>query len=242
LDGTADDYVIETDFFSPVDDAAAPIMKQLVAHGPADLDGEQRSCWARFIMSLQLRGPQSLAEIKTVLDQNVRANMERAHGAEYLATKLADDPDSVYEYAIQQQQPAQLSNAHKVLLPSLIDHEFIGQLIVNMRWAVMDLSAAAHTLLTADRPYTSSHGFGDPACLLGVPISPRHLFVAGNNIDHVRTLAAQSAKDTVRNSNNLMVRLAVQNVYGCTDSHLAFVEKRLRRVGDQAVPGLITRN
>jgi hypothetical protein len=111
-----------------------------------------------------------------------------------------------------------------------------------MKWAVMDLSAAAHTLLTADRPYTTSHGFGDPACLLGVPLSPTHLFVAANHVEQLRKLSAQKANDTVRNGNNLMVRLAVENVYGCTDRHLAFVEKRLRRVGDPPVPGIITRD
>jgi len=104
----------------------------------------------------------------------------------------------------------------------------------------MGLTAAAHTLLAADRPYTSSHGLGDPACVLGVPLSPTHLFVAANHIEQLRRLHLQSSDDTVRNSNNLMVKLAVENVYGSSDNHLVFVEKRLRRAGDPPVPGLIT--
>jgi hypothetical protein len=39
-----------------------------------------------------------------------------------------------------------------------------------------------------------------------------------------------------------MVRLAVENVYGSTNSHLAFVEKRLRRPSDPVISGLIARS
>jgi hypothetical protein len=241
LHGVADAQMIETHFFSPIDDAAAPILERLIARGPDGLDNKQRSDWTRFIMSLQLRGPHSLSEIKAFMDRQVRINIESTSGAEYLATKRPNDPDSVYDYALQQ-APWQISNAHKELLPRLIDNEFIGQLIVNMQWAVMNLSAAPHTLLAGDRPYYTSHGLGNRACLLGVPLSPTHLFVAANDIEQIRKLAAQRAKDTVRNANNMTVRLAVQNVYGCTDTHLAFVEARLRRPGDPPVPGLISRD
>jgi hypothetical protein len=105
------------------------------------------------------------------------------------------------------------------------------------KWAVIDLSAGAHTLLTADRPFTTSHGLGNPSCLLGVPLSPTRLFVAANDVAQLRRLAAQKPNDTVRNANALMVKLAIQNVYGSTDGHLAFVEKRLRRAGDSLTSG-----
>jgi hypothetical protein len=241
LEGVTEPQVIEKEFLSRLDNDAAPILEHLIAHGPSGLDVQQRCCWARFITSLQLRGPHSLSEIKAVVtDRNLRDAIEQLNSEEYLATKQPGDPDTVYEFALQQ-APAMIANNHKVFLPRMIDNEFIGQWIINMRWAVLNLSAAPHTLLTADRPYTSSHGFGDQACLLGVPLSPTHLFVAANDIMQIRRLAAQSARDTVRNSNKLMVQLGVQNVYGCTEGQLSFVEKWLRRRTDPPVPGLIMR-
>ena len=191
-------------------------------------------------MSLQLRSPHSVAEIKTVADRHIRASIESITETEYLAVKQEGDPDFAYEYALRQ-VPKQLANAHKAFLPGLIDNQDIGERIINMRWAVLNLSAARHTLLTGDRPYTTSHGLLDRNCLLSVPLSPTHLFVAANEIEQLRQLRAQMPKDTVRNANNLLVRLAVQNVYGCTDAHLAFVEKRLRHAGEPVVPGVITR-
>jgi len=57
LHGASAPQMIETDFFSPVDNAAAPILDHLIAHGPASLDKTQRWYLARFVHSLQLRGP-----------------------------------------------------------------------------------------------------------------------------------------------------------------------------------------
>jgi Protein of unknown function (DUF4238) len=233
--------MIETDFFSPLDNAAAPILELLIAQGPSALTNEQRSVWTRFVMSLQLRSPQSLVEIKAMIDRNVRTNLERLDGARYAATKREGDPDSVYEYALQR-APEQMTNFFKTCVPDLIDHEDLGQLIINMKWAVMDLSAAAHTLLTADRPVSTSHGLVNPACLLSVPLSPTHLFVAANGIARLVMFAAQKPGNTVRDTNCWIAKLAVQNVYGCTDEHLAFVETVLRRAADPCVPGVITRN
>jgi hypothetical protein len=188
---------------------------------------------------LQLRGPHSLNEIKNVLDRNVRDNIERVHGASYRASRQEGDPETAYEDALRQ-LPEELANAHKVLLTQLIDYEPVGQIIINMIWGVLDVCAAPHALLTSDRPYITSHGIGNPACLLSVPLSPTHMFVAANDIRQLRQLAAQPLRDTVRNANHLAVRMAVQNVYGANDVHLTFVDKRLRRPNELPVPGVIT--
>jgi hypothetical protein len=168
----------------------------------------------------------------------VRENMERAHGAEYRASKHPSDPDSVYDYAVSD-APNLFADAHKYLLTQLINHEDPGHYIINMIWAVLDVSDARHRLLTCDRPYILPCGLKDPLCILAVPISPTRLFVAANNSEPLEALRHQSSRDTVRNANNLVVRLAVQNVYGSTDDCRAFVEKRLLRPNDTPLPGLI---
>jgi hypothetical protein len=243
--GRDDPQIIEKGFFSNVDNYAAQILEAMSRLGPGvvilghgDFGNDQRSDWTRFINSLQLRGPHSLTEIDAVLQDRVRENIERDHGEAYRAAKQPDDPESVYEYA-QRYAPDWLADAHKFLLTQMIDHEGVGHVIVNMIWAVVDVSDAPHTLLTSDRPYVTSHGLLSPECLLSVPISPTRLFVAANDRRGLETLAAQSSKDTVRNANNLVVRMAVKNVYGNDDSQLAFVDKRLRRPSQPPIPGAI---
>ena len=246
VEGGDDPQIVEKGFFSNIDNYAAPILEVLARLGPGlvtlgkdHFGSDQRSDWARFINSLQLRGPHSLAEIDTVLRRNVRDNFERKHGEAYRATKQPGDPESVYEHA-RQKVPSLLADAHKFLLPQMIDDEQIGRVIINMIWAVLDLSNAPHSLLTSDRPYITSHGLLSSECLLSVPLSPTRLFIAANDIRRLEVLARQPNKDTARNANHLVVQMAVKNVYGNSASQLAFVEKRLLRSGQAPVPGLIT--
>ena len=241
-----DPQIIEKGFFSNVDNYAAPILEALSQLGPGlvilesgHLGNDQRSDWTRFINSLQLRGPHSLAEIGAFFQRSVRENIERIHGEAYRATKRLGDPNSVYEYA-QRDAPGWVADAHKFLLTQMIDHEQIGHVIVNMIWAVFDLSHATHSLLTSDRPYITSHGLLSPECLLSVPISPTRLFVAANDMSQLKSSASQPKKDLARKANDLAVRMAVENVYGDNAGRLAFVEKRLRRADQPPVPGLIT--
>jgi hypothetical protein len=246
VEGGDDPQIIEKGFFSNVDNYAAPILEGLGRLGPGlvilgdcHIRSDQRSDWARFINSLQLRGPHSLAEIDVVLQRNVRAQFDRKHGEAYRATKQPGDPESVYDYA-RQKAPSLLANAHKFLLTQMIDDEKIGRVVINMTWAVLDLSDAPHSLLTSDRPYITSHGLLSSECLLSVPISPTRLFVAVNDVRRLEMLARQSKKDTARNANHLVVRMAVENVYGNSADQLAFVEKRLLRSDQAPIPGLIT--
>ena len=197
------------------------------------------SVTTRFMYSLYLRSPHSLAEIDIVLRGTLRDQLEQKYGEAYRAAKQPGDPESVYEHA-QQYVPSWWADAHKFLLMQMIDQEEIGHLMVNMIWAVLDLSDAPHFLLTSDRPYHATHGLISSECLVGMPLSPTRLFVAANDLQKLEILAQQSKKDTVRNGNNHVVRMAVENVYGNTGDRRAFVEKRLRRAGQAPVPGLIT--
>jgi hypothetical protein len=243
LEGTADPQIVETGFFSPVDNAAALVLERLVVPRPGlvllrELDNKQRRDWTRFLMSLVSRSPQSLEEFKVMLNKSIRENIESGHNDKYLANKRDDDPGSVYEYALQ--QTPELENVYKAFLPELIANEPIGQLIINMMWAVYDVSKAPYTLLTSDRPCMTHHGgLGHSTCLLTLPLSPTHLFVAANDIRQLRKLETQPLRDTVRKINFLVVKDAVQNVYADNDSHLAFVEQHLRRPTDPIVPGVM---
>lgn len=239
LDGTADPQIIETKFFAVVDNNAAPVLERMIREGPAALGGDQRQSWALFLMSVLIRSPHSLVEISSVIHRFFRANLEELHQSDYAASRQPDDPESIYDFAIE--RTPELAEAYKAALPSMIDSDVVGERIINMRWAMFNLSAAPHTLLTGDRPCMTSRGIADPACMLSLPVSPTHLFVAANDIALLRQLNAQPARDTVRNSNHCIVKLAVQNVYGYTGAQLTFVEKRLRKADDPIVPGVILR-
>lgn len=166
----------------------------------------------------------------------MRGNIERSHGDEYRASRLPEDPDSAYDY-VRKHGPRWLRTAHKFLLTELIVHEPIGQVLVNMIWAVLDLSGDPFSLLTSDGPYATSHGLLLPQCVLRVPISPTRLFVTANHVVQLEALARRTKKDIARECNDIVARMAVDNVYGLNDAQRAFVETRLRKRGQAPVPG-----
>ncbi len=124
---------------------------------------------------------------------------------------------------------------------ALIDDPIIGQAIVAMTWAVLDVASASHALLTSDRPYITTHGLLHPSCLLRVPISPLRMFIAANDASQLHRMARQSASESVRQENDQVVRMAVRNVYGNSGGQLAFVDRRLSRADEPSVSGIITR-
>lgn len=239
LDGTADPQIIETEFFRIVDNNAAPVLESMLREGLGALGQDKRRSWTLFLMSMLIRSPHSLVEIGSVINGFFRTNLEKLHQSDYAASRQPDDPVSIYDFTMK--RTPELAEAYKAALPDMIDNDVIGQHIINMRWAMLNLSAAPHTLLTGDRPCMTSRGIADPACMLSLPVSPTHLFVAAHDIGLLRRLAAQPPRDTARNSNDCIVKLAAQNIYGCVGDQLTFVEKRLRKADDPIVPGVILR-
>ena len=239
MDGTANPQIVETKFFRAVDNNAAPVLESMLRVGPGALDNDNRRSWTLFLISMLMRSPHSLDEIGSVINGFFRANLEKSHQSDYAASRQPDDPVSIYDFAMK--RTPELAQAYKAALPDMIDNDVIGQQIINMRWAMLTLSATPHTLLTGDRPCMTSRGIADPGCMLSLPVSPTHLFVAAHDIELLRRLDMQPPRDTVRNSNDCTVELAVQNVYGCSGGQLAFIEKRRRKAEDPIVPGVILR-
>ena len=66
---------LETQFLKPVDLRAAVARQLLLDGGLNRLTNEQRVDWARFMMSMQLRSPFSLNEVKLLADQLLRENL-----------------------------------------------------------------------------------------------------------------------------------------------------------------------
>jgi hypothetical protein len=243
IDGTTPEQrqVVETQFMaSAVDGPAAAVLEKMITGGVRVLTGDDRVEFTRFLMSLEHRGPQSLKEIEALAGKVVRQNLDIAKDEQYLTLRGPDDPATLHEWAAQN-VPEMLANAHKRWLPGLIDNAEIGQDVVNMSWAIINLSGGKHTLLTADRPLYREHGLDAPQSIWALPLSPTHLFAAAYTEQTLRSLAAAKPDGVVRFMNDALVRYAVHCAYGISSRHLAFIERRLRRKQDSILPGIATR-
>lgn len=230
---------LETLFFKPVDDQAAIAHRLLIADGVRALSPDQRVHWARFMMSMRMRSPFSLGELSRLAVQSLRGNTD-LQDDEYDALRTDGDPATMYAW-LEAKHPEVIENLHKTWLPELIDNPDLGTYLINMDWSVVDITTAKRRLLTGDRPLTHTHGWKHPETTVLFPLSPTKLFAATNGRSQTARLHKRTPAFLARNANEQLTRCAVDFVIGQDASMLEFVEKNLRRVGAEPVPGPVGR-
>jgi hypothetical protein len=159
---------IETKFLMPADGFAAEAMRDLVLDRPFQHPVRMRHSWTRFVLSLMIRYPEAIAEMKRQLRANV-VNM-------YIETKEPNEPATFAEYEALH-GTNELARLHGKLMMDLMQDSRMGRLIYNMYWGAIRFSNYEHDLLTSDRP-VASNVFPLSANHLCLPIGPEHLFIA----------------------------------------------------------------
>jgi hypothetical protein len=228
LDGYAPEHrqAVEKTFMGPrVDGPAADALKVLLARKDPNLSEQTQADWTRFLMSMGLRDPATLAKIKADTRRSLEAKLLSEPEA-YLAARGESNHPTLLAW-FESHAPALLPNIGTLYLPGLIENEQIGTIIIRMRWATLDLSSSAVTLLTSDRPYIRTHGLKDPQCILVLPLSPRFAFVATHDLEQQQKLLRRGTTGLVKSINAHVVAQAVKHVYGVSNLHLRFVENRL---------------
>ena len=221
----------EKRFMRLVDTDASRALEKIIAGETDNWPGELRSGWARFIMSLLFRNPESVAVIKDHIvkmwDEGIKALQ-----ADYAARRRSGDPVTFEEFlAKHEPNAAQIGAAN--FLASVIDNDKIGDTIFRMNWSRIDLSKAKHQLLTSDRPIDMPLGLVDPNAYISLPVSPAILFVAAHKQDMAAALRRAHPTDIVKKNNERIIQQARQYVWGTSDSQLTFVQKHFGRLPDR---------
>ena len=112
------------------------------------------------------------------------------------------------------------------VLPQLINEAGAGNIIINMRWEVLDLNASKIDLLISDRPVIRFQGLKAPDCMIMIPIDRQRLFVASH---HDRGFDRFQPEAIARAANNSTAQAACTRVYGTGVHHRPLVEKYLAR-------------
>lgn len=211
--------VLETQFLKPVDGSAAEALQALARGEPFLITAQMRTAWCRFILSLMLRFPEALDQMKAQL----RANVEKV----YAQTRTPSDPPTFDEYE-RLRGTGELARLHGKLLIDLMLASKMSRLIFQMHWGVMEFSKYRHTLLTSDRP-VSTNILPMQTNHICIPIGPTKMFFAGETERGEREFRGLDPKWVMQASNDVIVRRASRYVYGTDDRQIRFVENRLER-------------
>jgi hypothetical protein len=206
-----------------VDEPASRILKRLLAGELHQLDSHDRTVWVRFMFAQWLRSPEAIANVRKLGADVLRANLD-ANPEEYLAVR-GDAPEKTAREWLEARIPGHeevLTMAR--MLPMAIDNEVPGQVIINMRWDVIDLHGAGVDLLTSDRPVTRFQGIASPDACIMIPLDPHRLFIASHRDlgfrRHDVTKLAMAANEST-------MRAAKAHVYGTGPHHKQLVEEQL---------------
>ena len=110
----AERNTIELDFMGPaIDEPAAEAHQTLLERGVPGLSDEQKAAWSRFIVSLMVRTPDKVQDIRAKGREKLRQTLE-ADPEEYATVRNGNPAETLWEWL-------QQNNPH-VLYTPLTDH------------------------------------------------------------------------------------------------------------------------
>ncbi len=224
---------IEKDVTADVDNRAATALQKMVAsRSTATLTLDDRLGWAQFLVSLPIRNPEAVADIK---ETSTKSGMEKAyeeakkkfpdwaHGEEFrteFEESVNEDPFTRF-----------LSDNYGLMVISelMLNPQF-QEIILDMNWWVMDFAKASVSLITCDRPYMIFRSIRHPRCLIYLPIGPCLAFYASPDPSKETQLLRQNAKSVAKEMNRWQAALAAKFIYAADRQHTPLIEKWLRTV------------
>lgn len=225
---------IESVFFRSVDNGAHNALELMEKYGSrADWTGHLRSSWSRFLLSLLLRCPEDVWELKDqILSDYYTFGLDEAE-AKYaeILTELCPDGLGLERF------PRKFSDFLRTLpncdisfftfkvFRSLIDNEKIGNVINRMHWEVLHLDARSPNLITSDRPVVRTNGLVSPDSHLAIALGPRRLFLAARNRETALKRLKGNEKQLVLEYNRAVAGAAMKYVFATDDKLAEFVQK-----------------
>lgn len=225
---------IEKRFFKIADQAASDAL-DILEGTQNTFTPRERSGWSRFLISLLLRTPEDLAELKCRFSELVNSAGEEEE-RHYASIRSNGDASTFAEWL--QSVPSDLIERRALdVFTSCIDNPQIGQQLNNMHWTVRRFSKPTFELLTSDRPIVRSHQLDQADSHIAIAIGPRRLFIAANESSFIRQIQTADEGPLIKQMNLLAISRAVKFVYGADESQTRFIQNRMSTVAPRLLFG-----
>jgi hypothetical protein len=155
-----DQQAVEKQFLRHVDNLGARVRQKLDGEGLRALTLDDRTDWARFIMSLRIRQPNVVEMLRNMATDRFRETI-KTRPEEYEELAGVDDPPTLEEWT-EKTFPGLIENFGLSIFHKLVDNPKIGDKILKMKWWVWDFSEVPYDLLIADHPCIFTTGIDDP--------------------------------------------------------------------------------
>ena len=216
---------IETEVLSPIDNAAAPILKKLLVGGGGKLSDEERVAWARYMLTARYRVPSVLNAIKadaydTLHDETQHIRQMFEQNQQYMA-------EESYEEFLRARVGDPKQNLGLLALKNLVNDERTINRLAGFRWFVRRLSPAGLPAVLGDRPLMVVSPFYNPEPTFAIPLSPHAILFASSADWVINKIRNSTARNIAELSNGKLISEAAEHVYGDCDE--AFMQEHLPR-------------
>jgi hypothetical protein len=219
---------MEQKFWDYADRTASQALDMLL-NGKRVSSPEMRSAWARFLVGVHTRHPDTMPELRSAATAIWEGSGEQSQRI-YDGIREPGDPETFDEY-IALTDPLIPHKAALQLVMAGIDNENFGAYVNRMVWEVIDTSASTRRLLTSDRPVAITL-VKEPHGSITMPISPTKLFIAVNDRHLVQQLLRRKKPgQIVEEVNRDLVLRARRFVWanGKSWSQAEFIRKRMSK-------------
>jgi Protein of unknown function (DUF4238) len=183
---------------------------------------QHRNGRSRFVVSLQLRHPDAIAELRMELPRILAASEDDME-EHYQQIRTSADPTTFREYATGSNLmlPGRLQ---LYMLQAVMDNRLGGRWLNDLRWSTLGVSKAAYTLLTSDWPlHLNANGEG----MVLLPLSPRTLFIASPDNEMAERFSRRPADEIVKVINNYVASSARRYVFASDEQQTRFIQNRM---------------
>lgn len=223
--GSIEKNAVEKQFLRRVDGDAAHVLQKMKHQSIVNLDQDDRINWARFLMSLRIRQPDIVSQLRVEASEGLTAALN-TEPERYDEIAGVEDPSTLLEWA-EVHYPGLVENFGMTFFHELIDNEDIGRKLLSMIWAYVDLSSQDHDLILSDHPCIFTRGIDDPNLIVALPIGPKEAFIAVNSRKNLEFFQKQRPKILAARINESSVNQVRARAYARNLSPRRFLLNRL---------------
>ncbi|QDO96053.1 DUF4238 domain-containing protein [Ferrovibrio terrae] len=218
---------LERIFFGDVDTKGAIVKEAILNGGTAHLDSQQRSDFARLLLSLEARRPAIVSKLKS-------------DGAKFIAEALDSDAELQEEFRklginqppssyVQNEFGWDLQDRALGVIQKLVDNPRVGRPFINAAWGIKHISSTSPSLVLSDRPLIRVFGHDNPDAIWLLPLTPQSAFIAANRSENLKRTLNLSDQQFAKLVNVQSAVQAERFVFSTNEEDKAWLTKHLKR-------------
>jgi hypothetical protein len=230
-----DQQAAEKHLLQRTDALAAGVLRKLTTTGLAGLTLDDRCDWTRFLMSLRLRQPGIVQQLRTKSSEHLEAALIGSP-EEYDTVVDSGDPPTLLEWT-RQNYPGLIENFGMSIFHELVDNVEVDNKMLRMKWWLWDFTQEKNDLLVADQPCIFPKGIDELDSVIALPIGPSKAFMATRTDRVANIMRQQRPKNLLTRINESSLDQARTRVYACDACPRRFICNRLakRRAAEREV-------